>query len=184
MGGCGGSSGSTLRLPADYLPLPAGRTAAYRLPPTSAAVAHRAPIAGLRCRRGLAQRRFGIHLELYADRLVVPVPAGVGVAPPLRRRGAYVTGGACSYPIRTREPTGVFELARGGLRLGTLFAVWGQPLAPGRLARFSGPVAAYVSGRRWRGDPQLIPLGPHAEIVLETGGYVPPHPRYLFAHGL
>ena len=92
----------------------------------------------------------------------------------------YITGGACAYPVHTREPTGVFELTRSGLHLGGLFAVWGQPLGPRRLAGFNAPVAAYVGGRRWRGNPAGIPLGPHAEIVLESSGYVPPHPRYLF----
>ncbi|HSO98754.1 MAG TPA: hypothetical protein VLP43_07365 [Solirubrobacteraceae bacterium] len=74
----------------------------------------------------------------------------------------------------------MFELTRSGLHLGGLFALWGQPLGPRRLAGFDGPVAAYVGARRWQGDPAGIPLDPHAQIVLESGGYVPPHPRYLF----
>lgn len=179
MAGCGRSAQQPLRLPADYVPLPPGRTAAYRLLATSQAVAHRAAVAGLRCVRSQG-RAFDVHLEIYAHRLVVPIPAGIGFGMPLRRRGAYVTGGACAYPVHTREPTGLLELTRPGLRLRDLFAVWGQPLGPRRMAGFNGPVAAYVGGRRWRGDPAAIPLRAHAEIVLESGGYVPPHPRYLF----
>ena len=174
MGGCGTASQHAQSLPADYIPLPPGRSAAYRLSPTSPAVARRAAVAGLRCARTTGQRRFGLHLELYARRLVVPVPAGIGLAPPLRRRGAYVTGGACSYPARTREPTGVFELTRAGLRLSTLFALWGQPLGPRRLAELLGAVAGVRDGHRWPGDPRTIPLRRHAEIVLETGATSPP----------
>jgi hypothetical protein len=45
-------------------------------------------------------------------------------------------------------------------------------------------VLAFVDGRRCRGDLRTIPMTMHAQIVLEVDGYVPPHPRYLFAGGL
>jgi hypothetical protein len=145
----------------------------------------------LRCTNA-AGPSYGIHLELYAHGLVVPVPAGIGVAPPQRRAGAYVRGGACMYPLRTIEPTGVVIVDRGaasgGRRrvptLGTLFAVWGQPLSSTRLAGFRGTVRAFVEGRSWRASPARIPLTRHAEIVLEVGAAVPPHPAYLFPAGL
>src|SRR5262249_2939076 len=129
-------------------------------------------------------QRSGIHLELFANRRVVVVPAGIGIAPPLRRDGVYVLGGRCSYPLRTREPTGVFELRHTSLTLGQLFTVWGRPLEAGRLLPFRGRVTAFVGGRRWHGDPRRIPLRRHAQIVLEVGGYVPPHRGYLFRPGL
>jgi hypothetical protein len=144
----------------------------------------------LRCAREHGAReqggRYGIHLELYAHRLVLPVPAGIGVAPPQRRHGAYVLGGSCTYPIRSFEPTGVIEVDRApaGLSLGDLFAVWGQPLSSGGLAGFHGPVEAFVGGVSRPGDPSSIPLRPHAEVVLEVRGYVPPHPSYQFPPGL
>lgn len=144
------------------------------------------PVAGLRC--ASAERpRFGTHLELFAHRRVVIVPAGIGIAPPLRRQGAYVLGGRCSYALRTREPTGVVEVERGAsLTLGRLFQMWGQPLSRTRLVGFvsRSQILAFVDGRRWRGDPRAIPLRPHAEIVLELGGYVPPHATFLFRKGL
>jgi hypothetical protein len=117
-----------------------------------------------------------VHLELFAQRRVVLIPPGIGVAPPRTRTGAYVRGGRCSYPLRTREPTGVIEVRvrPRAMTLGQFFAIWGQPLR-GR---------AYVDGRRWRGDPRRIPLGRHAQIVLEVGGYVRPHARYGFPPGL
>jgi hypothetical protein len=45
-------------------------------------------------------------------------------------------------------------------------------------------VTAFVGGKRRRGDPRTIRLTRHAEIVLEVGGYVVPHTRYLFRSGL
>jgi hypothetical protein len=165
-------------------PRPIGAGPLYRPPPTSAAVARAVPVEGLRCSRALA-RRFGVHLELFAKRLVVIVPAGIGIAPPLRRDGAYVRGGRCSYPARTREPTGVIEIEDGArLTLGEFFDLWGQPLSSTRLAGFRGRVTAFVGGRRRPGDPRTIPLARHAQIVLEVDGYVRPHASFLFPRGL
>jgi hypothetical protein len=182
--GCGGSHPAALKLPADEQPVPAGRGRAYRLRPISPAVARREPIRGLRCTRR-NRRIYGVHLELYAHRLVVPIPSGIGVAPPQRRSGVYVLGGACLYAIRTLEPTGVVVVDAGPtLDLATLFAVWGQPLSRHALGSFRGPVQAFVDGRRWRGAPGAIGLARHAEIVLEISGAVLPHPRYRFPPGL
>src|SRR2546430_1589493 len=73
------------------------------------AAATGASIGGLRCATGNS-RRVGAHVELFAHRHVVVVAAGIGMAPPVRTRGAYVTAARCSYPVRTREPTGLLEL--------------------------------------------------------------------------
>ncbi len=167
-----------LALLAAPVPTPLGVGPRYH-PPAGAR-----PVAGLRC---LAREpaRFGVHVELFANRRAAIVPAGIGIAPPLRRDGPYVRGGRCSYPLRTREPTGVVEVVRGArLTLGTLFSIWGQSLSPVRLAGFRGRVHAFVGGRPWRGDPRSIPLSRHAQIVLEVGGYVPPHASFLFRKGL
>lgn len=141
----------------------------------------------MRCERGPGGPRYGVHLELFARRRVVIVAPGIGIAPPRVRDGAYVRAGRCSYPVRTREPTGVIEVAAQAgrtLRLGDLFALWDQPLGPRRLASFHGRVEAYVAGRPWTGDPRAIPLARHAQIVLEVGGHVPPHTSYRFPPGL
>ncbi|HEY8626587.1 MAG TPA: hypothetical protein VIL82_11325 [Solirubrobacteraceae bacterium] len=188
---CGGArAGETspgtgpLRLPADERPAKIGRGAGFRPAPLSAAVVRAEPVGGLRCTRA-ADASYGVHLELYAHRLVVPVPSGIGVAPPQRRRGVYVLGGRCVYPLRTTEPTGVVVVQRGRVpSLGELFAIWGQPLSGHALASFRGGVSAYVGGRRWTGPPATIPLRRHAEIVLEIEGAVLPHPAYRFPPGL
>jgi hypothetical protein len=153
------------------------------------------PSLGAHARRGLAigdlrctaprQPVAAAHVELFGRGHVVIVPAGVGVAPPRVRSGAYVTRGRCRYPIWTSEPTGLVRLGRRGLTLGDLFAVLGQPLSRGRMARWRATVRAYVGGARWRGDPRRIPLRPHAQIVVQAGPPVlRPNSHYHFPAGL
>jgi hypothetical protein len=157
--------------------------------------ARRLPSLGEHARRGLAigdlrcttSRRpvAAAHVELFAHGHVVIVPAGLGVAPPRRRAGAYVTGGRCRYPIWTSEPTGLVRLARRDLTLGDLFALWGQPLSRERMARWRATVRAHVSGVPWRGDPRRIPLLPHAQVVVQAGlPVLRPNARYRFPTGL
>ncbi|MEA2307776.1 MAG: hypothetical protein QOI65_62 [Thermoleophilaceae bacterium] len=113
----------------------------------------------MRCERRQSPRHLA-HLEIFIKGRVVLIPAGIGVSP----RG-------CSYPLRTREPTGLVEVAGGGT-LGDFFAVWGQRLPRG--------VKAFVGRQRFRGRPAEIRLDPHSVITLETGRLVPPHANYVF----
>ena len=94
------------------IPTPIGVGPAFHPPALSRAVSAGAPAGGFRCGDGGA--RFGVHLELFAAGRVVIVPAGIGVAPPWRRDGAYVRSGRCSYAARTREPTGGSDSAPCG----------------------------------------------------------------------
>jgi hypothetical protein len=167
------------------VPTPIGIGPGYRLTATSAAVRVARPIGSLTC-AAASPMRFRAHLELFARRRVLIVPAGIGVAPPLRRDGALVLGGKCLYQLRTREPTGVVEVgATRGLTVGDLFRIWGQPLGAHRIAGFrsTAAVLVFVNGRRLRVDPRTVPLRRHDEIVLEIGGYIPPHRSYLFPKG-
>jgi hypothetical protein len=170
-------------LPPSVHPWPIGVGPGFRPPAASATVLAGKPVGPFRCERG--GRRFGAHIELFVRRRVLIVPAGIGVARPWREHLARLTPGGCSYPARTLEPTGVVEILRGSrLTLGDLFRIWGKRLGPQRIAGFRGPVLAFVGGKRRHGDPASIPLTRHAQIVLELGGYVAPHPTYRFARGL
>ncbi|MEA2429348.1 MAG: hypothetical protein QOF37_2976, partial [Thermoleophilaceae bacterium] len=131
LAGCGG--GDRQKALPQHAP-GVGPDARWRPPSLSRAVVRAQPVAGLRC-SGHSGRRFGVHLELFAARRVVIVAPGIGMAPPRTRVGAYVRGARCSYPVRTREPTGVIEVEPGRrLALGDLFSVWGQPLSRRSLA--------------------------------------------------
>jgi hypothetical protein len=166
-----------------------GRGPGYELRPAGPAAAAARPVQGLRCERRARGKRFGVHLEVFAKGLDVVVPAGIGIAPPRVRDGAYVSGGRCEYPIRTYEPTGLIEIDSGlDPTLGAFFDLWGQPLSRTRLLGFRAGkgevVSAFVDGERRRGDPRSIPMTRHAAIVLEVRGYYPPTREYLFPNGL
>jgi len=108
-----------------------------------------------------------VHLELFARKRAIVIPANVGV-----QRG-------CRYPLRTLTPTGVIEAARRRT-VGDFFDVWRMPLSQRRMLTFRGEVRAYVGGRRWTGDVRSIRLTDRRQIVLEVGPYVPPHRFFLF----
>ncbi len=125
------------------------------------------------------------HIEVFAAGHVVVIPAGIGLAPPLARRGAYVRGQRCAYEVRTVAPTGVLLMEAGRpLTLGRLFDLWGQRLTRRRVAGFSASrgaeVSVFIDGSRWREDPALAPIVPGAQITIEVGPRVTPHAHYTF----
>jgi hypothetical protein len=138
----------------------------------------------MRCAAGGAVD--AVHVEIFVDRKVLLLPAGIGLRPPLRRSGlSRLAGGACAYPLHTLDPTGTVLVDSTRQRvLGDLFTVWGQRLAARRLLSFAGRVRVFRNGREWPGDPRRLPLRRHDSVVLEVGGYVRPHARYLFPAGL
>jgi hypothetical protein len=151
-------------------PWPIGVGPRYQPTASNQAVLDGKPVGRMRCANG---RRFAVHVELFAARKVVIVPPGIGVA----RNG-------CSYPLRTKAPTGVVDVLRAGrFTLNDLFRVWGRRLDTAHMLSFRGAVSVFVGGKRLTGDPRRIVLTKHAEIVLEVGGYVAPHRRYLFPRG-
>ena len=172
---------------AGYVPTPIGVGPRFHPPAAPAAVLRGRPLGILRC--GPTSARFGVHVELFARGRVVIVPAGIGVARPFDRDGAFVRPRGCTYPLRTLDPTGVVEVAMSGRHtLGDLFHIWGQPLSPTRLAGFrtaaTHPVRAYLAGRRWHGALRALPLRRHAAIAVELGRYIRPHRLFLFRPGL
>ncbi len=174
-------------VPPSAVPTPIGVGAAYRPAASGIRVDRALPVGGLTCRAGRLPA-FAAHVEVFARGRVVIVPPGVGVAPPRVASGAVVEGGRCRYPLWTLDPTGVVRVARHSrvLVLGDLFRIWDQPLGRHRLAGFRArrPVRAYVDGRRWLGDVRRIPLTAHAQIVVQLGSWVPPHPAYRFPDGV
>lgn len=190
--GCGSEGGDRDRAGDGAFDRPVphiGRGPGYELGPGGRQAARGRPVAGLRCERGRHKDHYGTHLEVFAKGLDVVIPAGIGIAPPRSREGAYVKAGRCEYPLRTYEPTGLIEIDSGTrATLGQFFDLWGQPLDRRRLLGFRAPrrgsVSAFVNGHRWTGDPRAIPLAQRAAIVLEVRGYFPPTRRYLFPDDL
>jgi hypothetical protein len=144
------------------------------------------PVLGA-CRRSLGPRN-GVHVELFAANRVVLIPAGIGTLPPRRSSAGRISSARCYGELVTLDPTGLV-LVRAGvdLNMAALFHSWGQRLSSSRLASFNASpgthVAIFVGGRPWNGNPGTVPLTRHAEIVLELGPHVPPHPSYAFPPG-
>ncbi|MBV9472477.1 MAG: hypothetical protein JO206_05875 [Solirubrobacterales bacterium] len=182
LGGCGSThrSQSAAGLPAALVAesRPIGSGASFH-PPAAG------PVLG-RCEPRLGSR-VGVHVELFAADRVVIIPGGIGTRAPLSFSAGRIAGARCFGELVTLEPTGVVLVRRGaGVALSNLFRSWGQPLSARRVAGFAvggGRVAAFVDGRRWRGNPGDVPLAAHSEIVLEVGPYVPPHAAYAFPPG-
>ena len=154
------------------VPTPIGTGPRYQPPPRGPLKTHYA------CRPLPLAQGPRVHLELFANRRVVIVPAGIGLERPRPRLGRVVAS-SCRGPLWSLDPSGVVRYEPGA-RLGDFFAVWGEPLGPDRLASFRGRVAVYVDGARRFGDPRRLRLRNRDEIVLEVGGYVPPHPSFRF----
>lgn len=146
----------------------------------------RGPVLG-RCRRALGPRS-GVHVEVFARNRVVIIPAGIGTLAPRTFSAGRISDARCYGDLVTLEPTGLV-LVRSGARLtlASLFRSWGQVLSTTQLASFAAPagtdVAVFVDGRPWHGPAGGVPLRRHAEIVLEVGPHVPPHPSYTFPPG-
>lgn len=151
------------------IPTPIGKGPAYR-PAASQ--------AGFACRPAALRAGGRVHVELFAHRRVVIVPAAIGLAAPRLRLGRVVAA-RCRARLWTLDPSGVVRFERPAT-LGELFAVWGQPLGPHRLVAFHGQVSVWVNGVRRLGDPRRLRLRDRDEVVLEVGGFVPPHRTFRF----
>jgi hypothetical protein len=163
------------------VPTPIGAEPEYH-PPA------RWPLAGAAGFGGLRPNLYGplrVHLELFANRKVVVVPGGIGVSGGRTVLYSHIVDALWHGPAWTLDPGGVFHLARPGLRLADVFAVWGQPLDERTLLTFkaadSEGVQVFVNGERHRGAPGAVVLRDRDQVVVEINGYVPPHRSFVFA---
>ncbi len=106
------------------------------------------------------------HLDVFVRGRRIAVPAGIGID---------VTEGFIS-PIHTHDASGIVHVESPDVRtftLGQLFGVWGVRLSRrclgGDCGRGADRVRVYVDGRPLAGDPRVLPLAPHAEIVVAFG---------------
>ena len=146
----------------------------------SGELAGRAPwpnnIAGLRARLkalglpALAQEGTALHihqhLDLYVDGRRVTVPAGIGIDESQR----FIS------PLHTHDESGVIHVESPDMRtftLGQFFAVWGLRLTPhclgGYCASRSRTTRVFVDGKLFAGDPRVLPLAQHEEILVAYG---------------
>jgi hypothetical protein len=125
-----------------------------------------------------------VHLTMFVGGRPYSLPLGMGMVPPVVTEktpaGEFALGSEqCLYWTHVHARDGIIHIESPEARdftLGQVMDIWHVTLTADRLGHFSGDMTATVNGHRWRGDPTLIPLTQHAQIVLNVGGpiIVPP----------
>jgi len=137
------------------------------------------PVDGIKCETAeQATMHVHAHLALFAKGVQVQVPQYIG----------FGAAAQCLYWLHTHDESGLihveapdFNAPNGGpYTLGMLFDIWGETLSRTQVARYTGPVTAFVNGAKYDGDLKAIPLSAHQQITLEVGTPVVPPPNYLF----
>jgi hypothetical protein len=106
------------------------------------------------------------HLEILVDAKPVEVPAQIGIA----------NGGSAFSPIHTHTPDGIIHVESSAPRvftLGQFFDVWGVPFTKTCLGPYCNAgtktLTVFVNGHRVTGDPSLVELTEHQEVVVAYG---------------
>ena len=168
----GGQRARGGRLGPEGVPIP---SAPQLAPPASPAPGH--SVDGIACgpTEQLASHVHA-HLTIFVRGAVRVVPLGIGIAPPIEvaqtQAGLYAGRGQCFSYLHTHAADGIIHIESPVQRiytLGAFFDVWHQPLGRTRVGSAVGPVAAFLDGRPWPGDPRAIPLHAHAQIQLDVG---------------
>lgn len=163
-----------ITLASTLTPLVAGTTGSYRYFPAGGSGTGD-PIAGVGC---ATTERYHIHamISFYRDGIRLGIPEHIGL-------------NGCTYEMHTHDAyTGVVHIetdVQKNFVLGQFFAVWGQNLSRSGAAGIAGPVRFYTVDNGvlgvYTGDPALIPLTAHREVLLITGTAPATVPRYDWA---
>jgi hypothetical protein len=115
------------------------------------------------------------HLQVYVNGQPRQLPGAIGLVNPVVQQtanGQFFGAQGCYYWLHTHTGDGIIHIESPSPRiytLGDFFDEWHQPLSTGQVASATGPVTAFVNGKRWTRNPRLIPLSPHAVIQLSVG---------------
>jgi hypothetical protein len=136
------------------------------------------------------------HLDVFVNgqRIVVPAGIGIQITDPAVTEfdmadGSKAYGGIvlcarpCISPLHTHDTTGIIHTESATAvanTLGEFFIEWRVPLRATCVGNPCGPapVAVYVDGERFTGDPNTIKLTDRKEIAIVLG--IPPKeiPKY------
>ena len=187
--GCGSSGGS--KASSDYTasaaPAPAKGAPPWPAPPNPLALARKAGLQPER-REQLAYHVHA-HLDVFVNGKPVTVPAGIGInihdpgvqsgTDPATDTKTYggirLCAKPCISPLHTHDTTGVLHTESATPtpnRLGEFFIEWGVRLdksCVGGYCRPQAPIAIFLDGKRYNGDPRSIGLANHLEIAIVIG---------------
>ena len=106
------------------------------------------------------------HLDLFIHGKAVPVPGAIGINVIER----FIS------PIHTHDSSGIIHIESPTiipLTLGQFFDVWGVELTSECVGTYcsdkQNSLKLFVNGQAVKGDPRLLILGDHQEIVLTFG---------------
>ncbi len=156
--------------------------------PAPADPLERAQLAGLEpAQREHLDYHVHAHLDIFVDGQPVVVPAGIGINvddPGVRRfddPGGTAYGGielcdvACISPLHTHDTTGILHTESPTAEpntLGQFFVEWGVELdasCVGEFCRPATPIAVYVDGEPYAGNPADIVLTDLKQIAIVIG---------------
>jgi len=133
-------------------------------------------VGGISCDAQEGQRiHIHQHLVIFDHGKPVDIPRNVG-QPAVK---------PCIYWLHTHTPDGIIHIEAPKDRSFTLsdfFLVWGQPLTKSGAA--SAHVAkgesmkVWIDGKPFAGNPRLIPLRPHTDVVIMVGPPFVTPPRF------
>ena len=131
------------------------------------------------------------HLDLFVDSEQVVIPGGIGID--LEAEGVthevshdgtatehYVPGtcdAPCLSPLHTHDPTGLIHTEskdpdQEPYTLGQFFTEWDVRLdgdCVGEFCKADAPIAIYLDGDKYEGNPAEIELTSHLEIAIVIG---------------
>jgi hypothetical protein len=190
--GCGGSSSATSSHPAsastaattatattqangplgpERVPLEQGAALA-----SASTTAPGTTVDGIQC-APVEQLAYHIHahLQVFVDGQPRALPAAIGLLGPVPQQtaaGPFYGAVKCYYWLHVHAQDGIIHIESPTQRiytLGNFFDEWRQPLSSSQVATASGPVTAFINGKRWTKDPRSLPLLPHAVIQVDVG---------------
>jgi hypothetical protein len=124
------------------------------------------------------------HLDVFIDGKPVIVPAGIGINiedPEVRRfenpigyGGIKMCAQPCISPLHTHDETGIIHTESSTPQpntLGEFFVEWGVELSETCVGEHCPPtpIAAYIDGQPYQGDPGAIELTDQKVIVIAVG---------------
>lgn len=139
------------------------------------------PVDGVNC---LLNGNWHKHmlLSIYKDGKRLGLPDGIGRV----HAGCYH-----AYEMHVHDVTGIIHMESDlpkNFKLGQWFAVWGQPLTSTNVAGLPGPARYYIIENYtitpYTGDPALIDMLPHREILIVTGTPMSVVPKYQWPLGI
>jgi len=145
-------------------------------PPQGGGAASGQELAGIRCDAMEGDRvHIHQHLVIFDHGKQVPIPDNVGR--PLMKQ--------CLYWVHTHTKDGVIHIESPTTRTFTLadfFTIWGQTLSTTTAASAKADkgtkLKVWVDGNPYKGDPRVIPLNPHTDVVIEAGPPFPTPPKF------